>query len=118
MSATRWRSVDQHLGARFGIVSSWWRARMKPSRRLAIYASCSKRKTCCFPMIENDSAANSADHRLLMLIQAKVAVMFVLVAFSLMMGIPDATAGSQLPDPIKAGVAEKLFRLDCGRSLA
>jgi N-acyl homoserine lactone hydrolase len=27
-------------------------------------------------------------------------------------------AGSKLPDPIKAGVAEKLFRLDCGRSLA
>src|SRR5262249_1219482 len=27
-------------------------------------------------------------------------------------------AGSKLPDPVKAGVAEKLFRLDCGRSLA
>jgi hypothetical protein len=33
-------------------------------------------------------------------------------------GTPDANAGSKLPDPIKAGVAEKLFRLDCGRSLA
>ena len=49
----------------------------------------------------------------------KVAVTFVLVAFSLMMeGTPDASAGSTLPDAIKAGVAEKLFRLDCGRSLA
>ena len=54
-----------------------------------------------------------------MLRQTKVAVSFVLVAFSLMMeGTPDANAGSKLPDPIKAGVAEKLFRLDCGRSLA
>src|SRR6202030_562801 len=54
-----------------------------------------------------------------MLRQTKVAVSFVLVAFLLMMeGTPDATAGSKLPDPIKAGVAEKLFRLDCGRSLA
>ena len=54
-----------------------------------------------------------------MLRQTKVAVSFVLVAFSLMTeGTPDANAGSKLPDPIKAGVAEKLFRLDCGRSLA
>ena len=54
-----------------------------------------------------------------MLRQTKVAVSFVLVSFLLMMeGTPDATAGSKLPDPIKAGVAEKLFRLDCGRSLA
>ena len=54
-----------------------------------------------------------------MLRQAKVAVSFVLVAFSLMMeGTLDANASSKLPDPIKAGVAEKLFRLDCGRSLA
>src|SRR6201981_2359373 len=54
-----------------------------------------------------------------MLRQAKVAASFVLVAFSLMMqGTPDANAGSNLPDPTKAGVAEKLFRLDCGHSLA
>lgn len=51
--------------------------------------------------------------------QAKVAVTFALVAYSLMMeGAPDARAVSTLPDAIKAGVAEKLFRLDCGRSLA
>jgi N-acyl homoserine lactone hydrolase len=49
----------------------------------------------------------------------KAAAAFVLVACSLMMdGTPDANAGSNLPDPIKAGVAEKLLRLDCGRSLA
>ena len=54
-----------------------------------------------------------------MLRQAKVAATFVLVAFSLIMeGTRDASAGSILPDAIKAGVAEKLFRLDCGRSLA
>jgi glyoxylase-like metal-dependent hydrolase (beta-lactamase superfamily II) len=54
-----------------------------------------------------------------MLRQTKAAVSFVLVAFLLIMeGTPDANAGSKLPDPIKAGVAEKLFRLDCGRSLA
>ena len=53
-----------------------------------------------------------------MLRRARVSVPFVLIAFSLMMeSSPDANAGS-LPDPIKAGVAEKLFRLDCGRSLA
>ena len=49
----------------------------------------------------------------------KVATTFVLVAFLLMMqSTRDASAGSALPDPVKAGVAEKLFRLDCGRSLA
>jgi glyoxylase-like metal-dependent hydrolase (beta-lactamase superfamily II) len=54
-----------------------------------------------------------------MLRQTKAAVSFVLVAFLLMIeGTPDANAGSKLPDPIKAGVAEKLFRLDCGHSLA
>jgi N-acyl homoserine lactone hydrolase len=51
--------------------------------------------------------------------QAKVVATFVLVAFSLMVeAMPDASAGSTLPDAIQAGVAEKLFRLDCGRSLA
>jgi N-acyl homoserine lactone hydrolase len=54
-----------------------------------------------------------------MLRQAKAALTFLLVAFSLMMeGTPKASAGAPLPDAIKAGVAEKLFRLDCGRSLA
>ncbi|MBV9532066.1 MAG: N-acyl homoserine lactonase family protein [Bradyrhizobium sp.] len=54
-----------------------------------------------------------------MLRQTKVAVSLVLVAFLVMMeGSPNANAASELPDPINAGVAEKLFRLDCGRSLA
>ena len=54
-----------------------------------------------------------------MLTQAKVALSFVLIAFSLMMvSTSEANAGPKLPDPIKAGIAEKLFRLDCGRSLA
>jgi len=54
-----------------------------------------------------------------MLRRTKVAVSFVLVAFSLMTGgASDANADSKLPDPIKAGVADKLFRLDCGHSLA
>jgi N-acyl homoserine lactone hydrolase len=54
-----------------------------------------------------------------MLRLGKVAVSFVLIAFSFMMeGTPDANAASKLPDPIRAGVAEKLLRLDCGRSLA
>jgi N-acyl homoserine lactone hydrolase len=54
-----------------------------------------------------------------MLKQAKFAAAFVLVAFSLTMAnIRDVSADSVLPDAIKAGVAEKLFRLDCGRSLA
>jgi glyoxylase-like metal-dependent hydrolase (beta-lactamase superfamily II) len=54
-----------------------------------------------------------------MLKQAKVAATFVPVAFWLMMAAaPVARAGSAPPDPIKASVAEKLFRLDCGRSLA
>ena len=33
-------------------------------------------------------------------------------------GMRDAHAGSKLPDPVNAGVAERLYRLDCGHSLA
>ena len=54
-----------------------------------------------------------------MLKAPKAALAFVLVALALMMeGTLDANADSKLPDPVKAGVAEKLFRLDCGRSVA
>jgi N-acyl homoserine lactone hydrolase len=54
-----------------------------------------------------------------MLKQAKVATTFVLVAFSLIVGAKrDVSADSNLPDVVKAAAAEKLFRLDCGRSLA
>jgi hypothetical protein len=51
--------------------------------------------------------------------QAKFAAASGLVAFSLTIAnIGDVSADSALPDATKAGVAEKLFRLDCGRSLA
>jgi N-acyl homoserine lactone hydrolase len=53
-----------------------------------------------------------------MLEPTKVAVLFVVVVFLLMMEGMPANAESKLPDPINAGVAEKLFRLDCGHSLA
>ncbi len=49
----------------------------------------------------------------------RVAVSFVMLALMLMLeGARDATARSKLPDPNNAGVAEKLYRLDCGHSLA
>jgi N-acyl homoserine lactone hydrolase len=49
----------------------------------------------------------------------KVLATTVLVVFSLtVVGLRGAGAGSTLPDAAKAGVAERLFRLDCGRSLA
>ena len=54
-----------------------------------------------------------------MLRQVKLAVSFVVVAFLLIAaGALDARPDSKLPDPLKAGVAQQLFRLDCGRSLA
>ncbi|CAG2159970.1 N-acyl homoserine lactonase family protein [Cupriavidus numazuensis] len=54
-----------------------------------------------------------------MLRQTKAVASSVLIAFLLMMeGASSAHAGTKLPDPVKAGVAEQLFRLDCGRSLA
>src|SRR5271163_792967 len=54
-----------------------------------------------------------------MLIHTRVAVLFAMLTLVLMLqGIGGASAGSQLPDPIKASVAEKLYRLDCGHSLA
>jgi N-acyl homoserine lactone hydrolase len=53
-----------------------------------------------------------------MLGPTKVAASFVLVVFSLMMDGTTTNADSKLSDPINAGIAERLFRLDCGRSLA
>jgi len=54
-----------------------------------------------------------------MLRQTIVPVSFAILALVLMMtGTRVATAGSKLPDPINAGVADKLYRLDCGHSLA
>jgi N-acyl homoserine lactone hydrolase len=55
-----------------------------------------------------------------MLRQTRVAVLsFAVLALLLMLqGTRDANASSKLPDPINAAVAERLYRLDCGRSLA
>jgi N-acyl homoserine lactone hydrolase len=56
---------------------------------------------------------------LVVLRRPKAAISFVLIAFALMTeGMPRANAASKLPDPVNAGVAQKLFRLDCGHSLA
>jgi N-acyl homoserine lactone hydrolase len=54
-----------------------------------------------------------------MLRHRRLTVLFVALTLVLMLeGVRRASAGSRLPDPIKAGVAEKLYRLDCGHSLA
>lgn len=54
-----------------------------------------------------------------MLRRTRVAVSVVILAIMLMIEVTrDADARSKLPDPIDAGVAEKLYRLDCGHSLA
>ncbi len=54
-----------------------------------------------------------------MLRQTRVALSVIVAAFTFMVeGAPDARADSRLPDPTRAGVAEKLYRLDCGRSVA
>ena len=54
-----------------------------------------------------------------MLSQAKVVGSFGALALMLMLGgTRDANASAKLPDPINAGVAQKLYRLDCGHSLA
>src|SRR5579863_3671239 len=49
----------------------------------------------------------------------RLAVPFVMLAIIVMLdGTRDANARSKLPDPVNAAVAEKLYRLDCGHSLA
>ena len=54
-----------------------------------------------------------------MLRRTTVAVSFVTLALMLVIeSARGANAGSKLPDPVKAAVAEKLYRLDCGHSLA
>jgi glyoxylase-like metal-dependent hydrolase (beta-lactamase superfamily II) len=51
--------------------------------------------------------------------QTTVAASLVMLALMLFFeGMADATAASKLPDPQRAGVADKLYRLDCGHSLA
>lgn len=54
-----------------------------------------------------------------MLRRIKVAMSLAVATFLLMVeGAPVACADSKLPDPLNAGVAQQLFRLDCGRSVA
>jgi N-acyl homoserine lactone hydrolase len=53
-----------------------------------------------------------------MLRQSRVAVFGMLALVLMLEGTRDANARSQLPDRINAGVAQKLYRLDCGHSLA
>jgi glyoxylase-like metal-dependent hydrolase (beta-lactamase superfamily II) len=49
----------------------------------------------------------------------KVAASFLMLGLMLMTGgTREANASNNLPDPIRAAVAEKLYRLDCGHSLA
>jgi N-acyl homoserine lactone hydrolase len=54
-----------------------------------------------------------------MLRQTSVAASFVMSALMLVIaGTRAAGAASKLPDPVNSAVAEKLYRLDCGHSLA
>jgi N-acyl homoserine lactone hydrolase len=56
---------------------------------------------------------------MVMLRQIKAAILLVVVTLLLMVeGALDARADSKLPNPLNAGVAQQLFRLDCGRSVA
>jgi N-acyl homoserine lactone hydrolase len=49
----------------------------------------------------------------------RTAILLFLVAASLLLGGRlTATADSRLPDPARAGFADKLYRLDCGHSVA
>jgi N-acyl homoserine lactone hydrolase len=43
---------------------------------------------------------------------------FLATASLLLDGTPTATADSRLPDATRTGFADKLYRLDCGHSLA
>src|SRR3974390_1367513 len=66
-----------------------------------------------------DCVMSLADRSPITKMSQKVAASFVLAVFPLMgAGHPNANANSKLPDPATAGVAERLFRLDCGHSLA
>ena len=54
-----------------------------------------------------------------MLKQTSEVISLAMLALTLFFQVTtDANASSKLPDPIKAGVADNLYRLDCGHSLA
>jgi N-acyl homoserine lactone hydrolase len=51
--------------------------------------------------------------------QPRAALSLAMLAFMPFIGgTADANAASKLPDPYRAGVADKLYRLDCGHALA
>jgi N-acyl homoserine lactone hydrolase len=55
----------------------------------------------------------------MMLTQTRTAISAVMLGLVLLIeGTTDANAASKLPDPINAGTAARLYRLDCGHSLA
>jgi N-acyl homoserine lactone hydrolase len=53
-----------------------------------------------------------------MLKHTRAAILWCLVAAAVLDGTLTATADSRLPDATKAGFADRLYRLDCGHSLA
>ncbi|WGD55151.1 N-acyl homoserine lactonase family protein [Bradyrhizobium sp. CB1650] len=53
-----------------------------------------------------------------MIKHARTAIISIMIAFSFSVGGARAAAGEKLPDPAKAGFAERLYRIDCGHSLA
>ena len=56
---------------------------------------------------------------MIMLTQTRTAISAVMLGLVLLIeGTTDANAASKLPDPINAGTAARLYRLDCGHSLA
>jgi len=50
--------------------------------------------------------------------QKRAAAAVIVPLMLMLQGAQDANARSTLPDPVYAGVAERLYRLDCGNSLA
>jgi hypothetical protein len=53
-----------------------------------------------------------------MIKHARTAIIAILIASSFLAGGAWAAAGEKLPDPATAGFAERLYRVDCGHSLA
>jgi N-acyl homoserine lactone hydrolase len=80
------------------------------------------------PLLENDEGGKPAVHRSAdrarpggsdMLKHTRTAILSILAASSLLLDVSlAATADSKLPYATRAGFAEKLYRLDCGHSLA
>src|SRR5580698_10169797 len=66
-----------------------------------------------------EKRSGRTEEEFVMLRQARVAVAVVMLTCMLTLEArTEALAGAKLPDPSNAAVAEKLYRLDCGHSLA